>query len=83
MRNPRRAYDQDGREIAPMTLANMRENGTRSVEATRPDPHRHGRVGWDSNSCQPSALLSRVGEDPFTKAVAMPLRPATTLLAAH
>ncbi len=33
MRNPRRAYDANGREIAPMTLANMRENGTRSVEA--------------------------------------------------
>ena len=33
MRNPRRAYDADGQEIAPMTLANMRENGVRSVEA--------------------------------------------------
>jgi hypothetical protein len=26
-RNPRRAYDSEGLEIAPMTLANMRENG--------------------------------------------------------
>ena len=33
MRNPRRAYDADGHEIAPLTLANMRENGVRSVEA--------------------------------------------------
>lgn len=33
MRNPRRAYDQDGRDIEPMTLANRRENETRSVEA--------------------------------------------------
>jgi hypothetical protein len=24
-RNPRRAYDSEGREIAPMSLANMRE----------------------------------------------------------
>src|SRR5215211_3453396 len=31
--NPRRAYDADGREIPPMTLANMREHGVRSVAA--------------------------------------------------
>ena len=30
-RNPRRAYDADGREIGPMSLANMREHGVRSV----------------------------------------------------
>ena len=34
VRNPRRAYDADGSVIAPMDLANMRENGVRSVEAT-------------------------------------------------
>ena len=33
-RNPRRAYDADGREIKPMDLANMREHGVRSVEAS-------------------------------------------------
>jgi hypothetical protein len=33
-RNPRRAYDADGREIEPMSLANLREHGVRSVEAT-------------------------------------------------
>jgi ribosomal protein L44E len=33
-RNPRRAYEKDGSEIPPMTLVNMRENGTRSIEAT-------------------------------------------------
>jgi hypothetical protein len=33
-RNPRRAYDADGREIPPMDLANMREYGVRSVEAS-------------------------------------------------
>ena len=30
-RNPRRAYDANGREIPPMPLANMREHGIRSV----------------------------------------------------
>ena len=33
MRNPRRAYNADGSVIVPMNLANMRENGVRSVEA--------------------------------------------------
>jgi hypothetical protein len=33
-RNPRRAYDRDGREIEPMPLSNMREHGVWSVEAT-------------------------------------------------
>jgi ribosomal protein L44E len=33
-RNPRRAYDEHGREIEPMTLGNMREHGVRSVDAT-------------------------------------------------
>ncbi len=32
-RNPRRAYDADGREIPPMTLGNMREHGVRSIRA--------------------------------------------------
>ena len=32
-RNPRRAYDHDGREIPPMSLRNMREHGVRSVAA--------------------------------------------------
>jgi hypothetical protein len=32
-RNPRRAYDADGREIPPMTLGNMREHGVRSALA--------------------------------------------------
>ena len=33
-RNPRRAYDEHGREIQPMTLGNMREHGVRTVDAT-------------------------------------------------
>jgi len=32
-RNPRHAYDADGREIPPMDLGNMREHGVRSVSA--------------------------------------------------
>ena len=32
-RNPRRAYDHDGREIPPMTLGNMRAHGVRTVMA--------------------------------------------------
>jgi hypothetical protein len=32
-RNPRRAYDAEGREIPPMSLGNMREHGVRSVLA--------------------------------------------------
>jgi len=32
-RNPRRAYDADGRMVKPMTLGNMREHGVRSVAA--------------------------------------------------
>jgi hypothetical protein len=32
-RNPRRAYDEHGAEIAPMTLGNMRAHSIRSVQA--------------------------------------------------
>ena len=32
-RNPRRAYDEQGNEISPMTLATMRSHGVRSVLA--------------------------------------------------
>ncbi|GEO17062.1 hypothetical protein [Microvirga aerophila] len=32
-RNPRRAYDEQGREIPPMTLGSMREQGIRSIDA--------------------------------------------------
>ena len=34
MKNPRRAYDREGREIEPMTLGNMREHGVGAVDAT-------------------------------------------------
>jgi len=34
VRNPRQAYGAEGREIEPMTLANMREHGVRAVEAS-------------------------------------------------
>jgi hypothetical protein len=32
-RNPRRAYDENGNEIPPMTLAAMRDHGVRSIKA--------------------------------------------------
>ena len=48
-RNPRRAYDADGREIPPMTLVNMREHGVRSVEASCQEIgcHHHGVINVD------------------------------------
>ena len=49
-RNPRRAYDAEGREIAPMPLSNMREHGVRSVEATCEDCKTLGRQGAGSES---------------------------------
>jgi len=36
-RNPRHAYDADGREIRPMDLGNMREHGVCSVAAHCPE----------------------------------------------
>ena len=33
-RNPRRAYDKDGREIPPATMANIREQGINTLWAT-------------------------------------------------
>jgi len=47
--NPCRAYDADGREIPPMTLANMRANGVRSVAASCQELgcHRHGVINVD------------------------------------
>ncbi len=38
-RNPRRAYDREGREIRPMDLANAAENGARAVRAICPCGH--------------------------------------------
>jgi predicted RNA-binding Zn-ribbon protein involved in translation (DUF1610 family) len=38
-RNPRRAYDREGREIRPMDLANAAENGVRAVRAICPCGH--------------------------------------------
>ena len=44
MSDPRRAYEQDGTAIAPMTLANMRENGARSVTAACEACHHEAAV---------------------------------------
>ena len=46
-RNPRRAYDADGKEMEPMSLANMREHGVRSVDATCEDCKREATVNVD------------------------------------
>lgn len=47
-RNPRRAYDRDGREIRPMDLANAVSNGVKAIRATCPAPYRHeGQVPLD------------------------------------
>lgn len=40
-RNPRRAYDREGRECRPMDLANAARNGVRSIRAICPPPCRH------------------------------------------
>ena len=33
LRNPRRAYDQDGRELKPMTALNAKAHGARGITA--------------------------------------------------
>jgi hypothetical protein len=33
-RNPRRAYDKDGREIPPATIADIKALGCQTIEAT-------------------------------------------------
>jgi hypothetical protein len=49
VRNPRQAYGAEGREIPPMTLANMRLNGARVGEAWCQDLgcHHHGVINAD------------------------------------
>lgn len=46
-RNPRRAYDREGREIQPMTLANMRSLGARSVLASCEKCHHEATMPVD------------------------------------
>src|SRR4051794_12556590 len=47
-RNPRRAYDEHGREIEPMTLGNMRAMGVRSMDATCEDCRHEATVNVDA-----------------------------------
>src|SRR5215216_2234835 len=47
-RNPRRAYNSDGREIEPMPLANMRQHGVRSIDAECRDCKHEAVVNVDS-----------------------------------
>lgn len=47
MKNPRRSYDAEGREIAPATVGSERAHGVRSVEIWCGDCHHHGEVSTD------------------------------------
>lgn len=47
MRNPRRAYDAEGREIAPATVGSEREAGVHLVEIWCGECHHHGEVSTD------------------------------------
>jgi hypothetical protein len=47
-RNPRRAYDSAGREMEPMPLANMREHGVRSIDATCESCNHEATINVDS-----------------------------------
>jgi hypothetical protein len=47
-RNTRRAFDAEGREIAPMPLSNMREHGVRSVDGTCEDCKHEAIINVDS-----------------------------------
>jgi hypothetical protein len=61
-RNPRRAYDAEGREIEPMSLANMREHGVRSVDAACEVCKHEAVVNVDSlpdEPCMPDVALRR------------------------
>ena len=46
-RHPRRSYNADGTEIVPMTLANMRSHGVRSVLAWRNESGHHADFNAD------------------------------------
>ena len=52
-RNPRRAYDEHGREIEPMTLADMRGLGVRSINATCEDCRHAATLNADAPPGQP------------------------------
>jgi hypothetical protein len=59
----RRARDADGREIPPMTLANMREHGVRSIEATCRTCQHSARLnvdGWPADVPVPDVGLGLV-----------------------
>ncbi len=47
MKNPRRAYDAEGREIAPATVGSERAVGVREVEIWCGDCHHHAEVSTD------------------------------------
>ncbi|HEV2552695.1 MAG TPA: hypothetical protein VGV17_02910 [Bosea sp. (in: a-proteobacteria)] len=47
MKNPRRAYDAEGREIAPATVGTERAAGVREAEIWCGDCHHHAEVSTD------------------------------------
>ncbi len=52
MRNPRRAYDQQGREIVPATVGSERAAGVYQVEIWCGDCHHHAEVSTDGMPAQ-------------------------------
>jgi hypothetical protein len=48
MRNPRCAYDAEGREIAPATVGSERAAGVREVEIWCGDCHHHAEISTDA-----------------------------------
>lgn len=50
MRNPRRAYDSEGREIAPATVGTERSAGVHEVEIWCGECHHHAEISTDGMS---------------------------------
>ena len=63
--NPRRAYDANGRELAPMTVANAQKNRTRGITARCPATTRR---------CCPSRVCTRFVPDCEASSGAVRLR---------
>lgn len=52
MRNPRRSYDAEGREIVPATVGSEREAGVHLVEIWCGECHHHGEVSTEGMPAQ-------------------------------
>ncbi len=87
-RNPRRAYGNEGREIEPMTLGNMRSIRVRSVSGTCDACAHEGVVNcdrWPDNLPVPDVALrlrcSQCGSKAIKVALNMPEYYATAAVA--